>query len=308
MQSALLKGLSSNWGSVSTVQACKELYCIFCWGSWLGSCLRQVHPFRGVTGVCHSCLILFSCTQRDKHVLWSVLVWWRACFWLVRVFWWTKLYCCTCVRKGQLTKSSLSWRPGQGSSPSLAVVLSTSMGQLLRSTHLCLRQFFSARWAVQQATEGWELTCSQVWKALLHSTALLCLPCSQKRGLEQARVSHPCLLKLTRARRSHLSVAEGETEMRKQESMGKSSGYCCSGSSWERKAIKKVKPINSQGWVSPSVAVMPLTYFVILLHWVTLFSDLTLTTMEKKYLATSNSVIHSTSYCILYSKGLIAGL
>lgn len=57
-------------------------------------------------------------------------------------------------------------------------------------------------------------------EAVLRSTASLCLPCSQKRGLEQARVAHPRLLKLARARRSRLAVAEGETEMKEQERMG----------------------------------------------------------------------------------------
>lgn len=52
--------------------------------------------------------------------------------------------------------------------------------------------------------------------------------------------------------------------------------------SHSQKWIKKVKSTNSEGWVSPSVAVMLLTYFVILLHSVSFFLCLTLTTKEKK--------------------------
>lgn len=48
------------------------------------------------------------------------------------------------------------------------------------------------------------------------------------------------------------------------------------------KAIKKVKFTDSKDWVSPSVAVMLLTYFVILLRWVSFFLCLTLTSKEKK--------------------------
>lgn len=74
------KGFPQIEGSVSTMQAGKELYRIFCWASQLGSCPSRGMP-GSVTGICHSSLFLFSCLQR---VQWSVLVWWPVCFWLVR--------------------------------------------------------------------------------------------------------------------------------------------------------------------------------------------------------------------------------
>lgn len=149
---------------------------------------------------------------------WSVLTWWSLYFWIVRLFFVCFNECNyipVCVRRSKLMKSSLGWWMVQGTCQLHQHGPVTVDGA-------CFIWFASLIGVWSKKQQGESLPAVRSERRRLFWAAQLCFAflVLRKEGLEQAKIAHICLLNFTRAWWSHLAVAEEETEVKEQESIG----------------------------------------------------------------------------------------